>query len=397
MGWQIEIHPDILNIPYGDRKRIIDATQGKKDLINLASGNPDLPMPPFITERLKTSLDSGYASYTNYYGLPELRRKLSQFLKKRWSIDVDSENELLITHGVQEGLYIVMKSIIHPGDEVLIPSPHYAEYELNAIACGSKPVLVPLEEEKGFAPDFDQMEKAITRKTRAVVFCNPNNPLGVVWPLEVLQGIARLAKANNLIVLVDEIYRDFTYTQRPPSIRTLPGMEERTFTFGGFSKSYMMMGLRAGYVIGPAEAMFPIKNLHYCVALCPSSLGQIAALAALDCPKDQLEPIYREFQGRLNLLYQGVKAIPGVSCVEPKGGFYIFPNVKCFGMSSMDLALRLIEDAGVVTLPGTEFGPFGEGYLRLAACINRERIEKGVARLIEFAKAFDSPALKNVL
>ncbi len=386
MGSQIQIHPDILNIPYGDRKRIIDATQGREDLINLASGNPDLPMPAFITERLKASLNSGRASYTNYYGLPELRRKLSQFLREEWGISADPENELLITHGVQEGLYIVMKSIIHPGDEVLIPSPHYAEYELNAIACGSKPVLVPLDEDQGFIPNFDTMERAVTEKTRAVVFCNPNNPLGVVWPREVLQTIASLAKSHNLIVLVDEIYRDFTYAEQPPSIITLPGMEERTFVFGGFSKSYMMMGLRAGYVIGPAEAMFPIKNLHYCVALCPSSLGQIAALAALDCPKEQLKPIYREFGERLETLYQGVKAIPGVRCVEPRGGFYIFPNVSCFGLRSMDLALRLIEEVGVVTLPGTEFGPYGEGYLRLATCVDREQIETGVSRLLEFAK-----------
>ncbi len=389
MGSHIQIHPDILNIPYGDRHRINDATQGRDGLINLASGNPDLSMPPFITERLKASLDSGYASYTNYYGLPELRRKLSQFLKKNCGISADPDTELLITHGVQEGLYIVMKSILHPGDEILIPSPHYAEYYLNAVACGSKPVLVALDEEKGFIPDFDLIERAVTRKTRAVVFCNPNNPLGVVWPRDVLEDISDLAKANNLIVLVDEIYRDFTYTDQPPSISTLPGMAERTFTFGGFSKSYMMMGLRAGYVIGPTEPMFPIKNLHYCVTLCPSSLGQIAALAALDCPKEQLEPLYREFGERLEVLYKGVKAISGVSCVEPKGGFYMFPNVKCFGLSSMDLALLLIEEVGIVTLPGTEFGPYGEGYLRLSTCVNCEQIETGVGRLIEFAKAFD--------
>jgi aminotransferase len=388
MGSTIQIHPDILNIPYGDRKRILDATQGRGDLINLASGNPDLPMPTFITERLKAGVESGHALYTNYYGLPELRAKLSQHLKEKWSIDADPEKELLITHGVQEGLYIVMKSIIHPGDEVLIPSPHYAEYYLNAVACGSKPVLVPLDEEEGFIPDFDRLEGAVTSKTRALVFCNPNNPLGVVWSRDVLEGLAGLAKKHNLLVLVDEIYRDFTFTDQPPPIATLPGMAERTFTFGGFSKSFMMMGLRAGYVVGPAEAMFPIKNLHYCVALCPSSLGQVAALAALDCPKDQLEPIYREFEERLEVLYQGVKGIPGVTSVEPKGGFYLFPNMSCFGMRSMDLALRLIEEAGVVALPGTEFGQLGEGYLRLSTCIKREQIETGVARLVEFARTF---------
>jgi len=385
---RIQIHPDILNIPYGDRKRIIDACRGKEGLANLASGCPDMPVPAFIMERIRAGLDSGYAPYTNYYGLPELREKLSQYLEAECDVEADPEKELLITHGVQEGLYIVMRAILHPGDEVLMPSPHYAEYYLNAIACGGKPVLVPLDEESGFVPDLDRLEKAITRKTRAVVFSNPNNPLGVVWSREVLEGIANLAKAHNLIVVVDEIYREFTYTEQPPSIGALPGMKERTFTLGGFSKAYMMMGLRMGYVVGPAEAMFSIKNLHYCVVLCPSYVGQIAALAALDCPREQLEPMYREFGDRLEMLYRGVMAIPGVSCVRPQGSFYIFPNMSCFGMSSMELALTLIEKAGVVTLPGTEFGPYAEGYLRLAVCAKREQVEMGIARLTKFAREF---------
>ncbi|MBW2120636.1 MAG: pyridoxal phosphate-dependent aminotransferase [Deltaproteobacteria bacterium] len=384
----MEIHPDIRRIPYGDRKRIQDAAEGREDLVNLASGNPDLPMPPFIRDRLKAGFDAGRAPYTNYYGLPELRRRLALSLKEERNITADPEKDLLITHGVQEGLYVVMKSVILPGDEILIPSPHYAEYYLNTVACGGIPVLVPLDEGNGFVPELDRMERAVTPKTRALVFCNPNNPLGVVWSRQVLEGIADLAHRHDLVVLVDEIYRDFTYTEPPPSIITMPGMKERTFVFGGFSKSYMMMGLRVGYVVGPAEAMFPIKNLHYCVTLCPSSPGQIAALAALDCPKDQLQPIYKEFEERLEILYRGVKAIPGVSCVEPKGSFYIFPNMKCFGLGSMDLALRLIEEARVVTLPGTEFGPYGEGYLRLSTCASREEIEKGVGRLREFAETF---------
>ncbi len=190
-------------------------------------------------------------------------------------------------------------------------------------------------------------------------------------------------------MLVDEIYRDFTYTARPFSIAALPGVGGRTFMLGGFSKAYMMMGLRIGYVVGPPEAMFHVKNLHYCVALCPSSLGQLAAQAALECPKDQLEPIYQEFRDRIEMLYQGISAIPGVSCVEPQGGFYLFPNVTRFGQNSMELAIRLIEEAGVVTLPGTEFGPHGEGYLRLSVCAKREGLERGIARLREFAEAFE--------
>jgi aminotransferase len=200
--------------------------------------------------------------------------------------------------------------------------------------------------------------------------------------------LADLAQTRDLVVLVDEIYRDFTYTSRPPSIASLPGMKERTFTFGGFSKSYMMMGLRVGYVVGPAAPMFHVKNLHYCVALCPPSLGQLAALAALECPQEVLDSLYTEFRDRVRFLHDHVASIPGITCVKPQGAFYLFPNVKRFGLSSMDLAIQLIEKAGVTTLPGTEFGPYGEGYLRLSVCAKREQLEKGVARLLEFAHRF---------
>jgi aminotransferase len=345
-------------------------------------------MPPFIRDRMKEDLDRGYARYTNYYGMPELRQKLAERLAEECGILADPEKEVLITVGVQEALYVTMRVILHLGDEVLIPSPHYANYSMNAVACGARPVLVPLDQEKGFIPDRNRLEKAITPKTRVLVFCNPSNPLGVVWPRETLEVFADLAQAHDLAVLVDEIYRDFTYTTRPPSIASLPGMKERTFTFGGFSKSYMMMGLRVGYVAGPGDPMFHVRNLHYCVALCPPSLGQLAALAALDCPRADLDALYDEFRSRLQFLYENVTRIPGVTCVRPRGAFYLFPNMRCFGLSSMDLAIALVEKAGVTTLPGTEFGPCGEGYLRLSVCAKRDQLEKGAARLLEFASNF---------
>jgi aminotransferase len=388
MSNPIRLNPDVLNIPYSDRKRVQDAARGKADLVDLASGNPEMPMPRFIVERVKKDLDAGFMRYTNYYGLPELRQKISERLAAECEIVADPETELLVTAGVQEGLYVVMRAILHPGDEVLLPSPHYANYYLNTVACGARPVLVPLDEKAGFIPDLKRLEQAITPATRALIYCNPSNPLGVVWPTKIIEGLARIAKAHDLLVLVDEIYRDFTYTDRPVSIGALAGMKERTFTFGGFSKSYMMMGLRMGYVTGPAEPMFPIKNLHYCVTLCPPSIGQIAALAALDCPGEELEPLYREFQERVAMLYEGVSSIPGVTCVKPQGSFYIFPNMKRFGLSSMDLAIRLIEKAGVMTIPGPEFGPYGEGYLRLSVCSRRNAVETGIERLVTFAKNF---------
>jgi aminotransferase len=385
-GVDIPLNPLILAIPYGDRKRIMDAARGKVGVINLSSGMPDLPMPPFIVDRLKASLDSAYMPYTNYYGFPELREKIALHLASNFGIRANPETEILVTVGIQEGLYLAMRTILTPGDEVLMPSPHYAEYYLNAVACGAVPILVPLEERDGWVPDIERLEQAITPRTRALVFCNPNNPLGTVWPRKTLEQIAGLVTKHALVVLVDEIYRDFMYTDPPPSIGALPGMAERTFTFGGFSKSFMMMGLRMGFLVAPAQVMRPIKNLHYCVTLCPSYLGQMAALAALDCPKEQLEPMWREYGQRLEILYDGITAIPGVTCVRPQGSFYMFPNISCLGLSAMDLALRLIDEAGVMILPGTEFGPYGEGHFRLSAAAPRDQLRIGLERLQQFAK-----------
>ncbi len=391
MNRRFMLNPDIAGIPPSDRLIIMDATRGKTDLADLSSGNPNMPMPAFIRERLQADLDVGYARYTDFYGLPELRERISGYLKAQCEIDADPGTEVLVTHGVQEGLYIVMRTILLPGDEVLIPSPHYGNYVFNSVACGARPVLVPLRQEDGFQPDCERLEAAITPRTKALVFSNPSNPLGVLWPREALEALARLAEAHNLIVLVDEIYRDYYRSNRPFSIAALPGMKERTFTFNGFSKAYMMMGLRMGYVAGPAELMAYIKQLHYVVALCPSSLGQAAALATFDCPREQVDSVQREFSSLLETLCQSVSTLPGVSCVKPPGGFYVFPNFKRWGLSAMDLSLRLIREAGVLTIPGTEFGPAGDGYLRLSVAAARAQVEKGIERLTRFARAFDTP------
>lgn len=382
----IRINPAVAAIPYGDRKKLKELVDGRKGLVDLMSGNPCTPMPPFIRDRLKQSLDSGLMRYSDYWGLGELRRRLSAWLQAECGIEVDPEEELIMTHGVQEALYVVFRTILKAGDEVLIPSPHYASYLLDTVACGAEPVFVPLAEEDGFVPDIRRLKSLITPRTRLVVYSNPNNPLGVVWPEETIQALAETAREHDLLVVADEIYRDFAVPTPPRSIASLPGMKERTFTCSGFSKSYFMMGLRMGYVAGPAEAIFHLKQLHYVITLCPSVPGQVAALAALECPREQLEPLHREYRDLLELLHRGVAALPGVSCVPPGGSFYVFPNLRRYGRSSMELALELIERAGVMTLPGTEFGALGEGYLRLSVVAGRAEVEEGVRRLTRYAE-----------
>jgi aminotransferase len=386
MAGAIRINPEVAAIPYGDRKRIKTVTEARADVVDLMSGNPDMEMPVFIRDRIKERVDSGPMRYTGYWGAPELRQKLSVKLAAECGVRADPEEEILITHGVQEALYTLMRTVLRRGDEVLIPSPHYANYLLNSVACGAEPVFVSLREEEGFVPCIEDLERAITPKTRLLVFSNPNNPLGITWPDDTIEAIADLARARDLLVAVDEIYRDFAVPNPPTSIASLPGMKERTFTLQGFSKSYFMMGMRVGYVVGPKELIHHVKQLHYILLLCPSTIGQAAALAALDCPREQIEPLRQEFRDKLRLLYQGVMSIPGATCVPPSGTFYLFPNMRCFGMSSLDLTMKLIEEAGVATLPGTEFGSAGESYLRLSVISKREQVEEGIRRLKSFAE-----------
>jgi aminotransferase len=391
MTLNIQIVPQIENIPESKRVPILRACEGKEDLANLSAGNPDMEMPDFITERLKEHINTGLMPYTHYYGLPKLRTALSQNLEDEWNIKTNPETELLITIGVSEALYLIMRTILHPGDEILLPSPHYGSYYQNCIACGAKPVIVPLDEQNGFDPDFELMEKAITPKTKALLFCNPNNPLGTVWSKEILEKLAEFALRHDLIILMDEIYREFTFYDEPFSIGSIPGMRDRTFTLGGFSKSYMMMGLRTGFVTGPAAVIEAVKKLHYCITFCCPISGQIGALAALECPPEEMARIKADFKERIEVLYQSVISIPGVNCTEPKGAFYIFPNFSSFGKTSMDLSIDMIEKANLIALPGTEFGELGEGHLRLSVCARPDRIKLGISRLQEYATKY----LKN--
>ncbi len=385
MADAMRVNPEVAAIPYGDRKRVKAVAEARADLVDLMSGNPDMEMPPCIRERIKARVDSGPMRYTGYWGSRELRQRLSARLASGCGIEADPEEEILITHGVQEALYALMRTVLRRGDQVLIPSPHYASYLLDAVACGAEPVFIPLREEEAFIPRIEDLERAITARTRLLVFSNPNNPLGVTWPEETIESIAHLARTRDLLVAVDEIYRDFAEPEPPLSIASLPGMKERTFTLQGFSKSYFMMGMRIGYVVGPRELIRHVKQLHYVLVLCPSTLGEAAALAALECPPEQIEPLRREFREKLRLLYEGLRSLPGVSCVAPNGTFYLFPNMRCFGLSSLELSLRLIEEVGVATLPGTEFGAAGEGYLRLSVVAGRKRVAEGLRRLKVFA------------
>ena len=378
------INPDVAAIPMSEREAIWKAMQGRNGLANLASGNPEMVMPEPVRRAMRVHVDEGYARYTDYYGFKELREGISGMLERDWSLTVDSEESIILTCGVQQGLYVVMRSILKPDDEVIIPSPHYGSYYQNTLACGAKPVLVPLAESENFVPDVERLTAAVSAKSRAIVFCNPNNPLGVVWSHQTLKSLADFARTHDLLVLVDEIYRDYTYNGEPLSIGALPGMAQRTFTFGGFSKSHLMMGLRIGFVAGPPALMHTVKKLHYCVVLCPSAISQAAARAALKCTDADLAPIRSHFAAKLDHLYRRIKALPGVSCVAPGGSFYVFPNFSRYDSDAMTFAIRLIEEAGVVTLPGTEFGELGQGHLRLSVCASEAEVFEGIRRLEAF-------------
>lgn len=387
-GRSFRLNNAVAAIPEGDRKLVRNYVAGRKDLIDLSKGNPSVVLPEYIRAKIKEEVDSGFMRYTDFWGMSELKEKVAERLIADSGISADPESEIIITHGVQEGLYIAMRTLLSEGDEVLVPTPHYGNFYLNSIACGAVPVFVPLRENRGFIPESGDLEKAITPKTRVLVYSNPNNPLGVTWPEETIEELAELALRHDLMVITDEVYRDFAEPAPPVSMASLPGMKERTITLQGFSKNFFMMGLRVGYLTGPAGITFHIKQLHYVVLLSPARLAQFAALAALDCPKEEIEPLLADFRERLGHLHRGIEEVPGMSCVKPNGTLFIFPNTRSYGLKSLDLTLKIIDEAGVVTLPGTEFGDAGEGYLRLSVCATREEIDEGVRRLKMFGERF---------
>ena len=321
--------------------------------------------------------------YTSNSGMPELRQELSRYLKAHYKLNYDPDSELLITVGVSEGLDLTMRAILDPGDEVIIPDPHYVSYDACVILAGGTPIMVPTNQESNFEISAADIEARVTDKTKAILIGYPANPTGAVMPREKLAQIAEVAWRHQLLVISDEIYARLVYGVEHTCFATLPEMKESTILLGGFSKAYAMTGWRIGYAAADKEVIASMTKIHQYTMLCASIMGQVAAIEALKSGESSIAEMVEEYNRRRLAMVQGLNDI-GLSCFEPRGAFYAFPSIKSTGMTSEEFAEKLLIEEKVAAVPGPAFGQCGEGYIRCCYATSLADIEEALSRMGRF-------------
>ncbi|OGN94901.1 MAG: aspartate aminotransferase [Chloroflexi bacterium RBG_13_50_21] len=353
---------------------------GRK-IIHLEIGQPDFETFDNIKRAGINAINEGLTRYTPPIGIKNLREVIAQDAGCRRGLDFHPD-QVVVSPGAKPNLFFPTLALIEPGDEVIYPNPGFPTYEAMIRVAGGIPVPVPLLEEKNFSFDLDAFNQLVNDRTRLVILNSPSNPTGGVIPLADLQQIAAAAQQYNCWVLSDEIYARIVYDHDSvPSIAALPGMMDRTIIVDGFSKTYAMTGWRLGFGIMPKELADKVQLLLTHSVGCTSHFVQVAGIEALSGPQEQVDSVVAEYQHRRNVIVDGLNSIPGVTCQRPLGAFYVFPNIKSFGCTSSELANLLLDNAGVAVLPGSSFGEYGEGYLRLVYSNSIENIELAMERI----------------
>jgi len=368
--------------PSGIRK-FFDVVSEMPDAISLGVGEPDFDTPWHIRDEGIYSLEKGRTFYTSNAGLKELKVEVSKFLSRRYEMNYDYNNEIIITVGGSEAIDIAMRAMLDPGDEVLIPQPSFVAYEPCAILANGTPVIIDLEEKDEFRLTKEQLEAAITPKTKLLVFPFPNNPTGAVMEKKDLEEIAKIVIEHDLYVLSDEIYSELTYLDKHISIASMEGMRERTIIINGFSKSHAMTGWRLGYACGPELIIEQMLKIHQFAIMCAPTTSQYAAVDALKNGDEDVEKMREEYNGRRRFLLHRFKEM-GLRCFEPYGAFYMFPNIQEFGMTSEEFASRFLQEEKVAVVPGTAFGACGEGFLRISYAYSLESLKLALERMEKF-------------
>lgn len=363
-------------------EKALHLEQEGKRVIHLELGRPDFDTPVHIKQAAGRALDQGIVHYTSNYGLLELRQAIADKLQKENGLSFNPRSEIIVTTGANEAIFCAIMATVNPGDEVLVPDPSWLNYFYCIALAGGRAVSVPLREKKGFRLDPKEVARAVTRRTRMLIVSTPHNPTGSVLSEDDLKALASLASEQNLLVLSDEIYEKLVYDgARHYSIGSLPGMRERTLTVNGFSKAYSMTGWRLGYVAGPRELIDVVIRVHQYTAVCATSFAQTGAIEAYRSGQESVEEMRQEFTRRRALILDRLERMEGVVTARPEGAFYVFPSIRDLGRSSEAVANHLLEDALVATVPGSAFGKYGEGYLRLAYCSSYENIEEAMERV----------------
>ncbi len=368
--------------PSGIRK-YFDLVNEMEDGISLGVGEPDFATPWHIRDEGIYTLEKGRTHYTSNAGLVELKIEIAKFLQRRYDLEYDCKKEIMVTVGGSEAIDIAFRAMLDPGDEVLIPQPSYVSYLPCTVLANGKPVVIELKAENEFRLTPEQLEAAITEKTKILVLPYPNNPTGAVMEREDLEKIAEVIKKHDIFVLSDEIYSELTYLENHVSIASLPGMKERTIVINGFSKSHAMTGWRLGYACGPELIIKQMLKIHQYAIMCAPTNSQYAAVEALKNGDPDVAKMREEYNGRRRYLLHRFKEM-GLECFEPFGAFYMFPCIKEFGMTSEEFVTELLHAQRVAVVPGTAFGDCGEGYLRISYAYSLENLRVAMDRIEAF-------------
>ena len=366
--------------PSGIRK-FFDIVSEMDDAISLGVGEPDFDTPWHIRDEGIYSLEKGRTFYTSNAGLKELKIEICNYLERRFHLTYNYANEVLVTVGGSEAIDIALRTMVNPGDEVLIPQPSYVSYEPCAVLADAVPVIINLKAENEFRLTAQELRDAITDKTKVLVLPFPNNPTGAIMEKKDLEEIAEVILEKDLFVISDEIYSELTYKADHVSIASIPGMQERTILINGFSKSYAMTGWRLGYAAAPVDFIKAMVRVHQYINTCAASFVQEAGITALEKAEPDVQEMVKEYARRRDYMVSAINSMDGVSCKTPGGAFYVFMNIKSFGMSSADMANYLLEEAKIATVPGSAFGSQGEGYVRFSYACSYERIVEGMERM----------------
>ena len=370
----------IAKLPKSGIRDFFELVNAMDDVISLGIGEPDFVTPWHIREASIYALENGHTSYTSNLGLLSLREEICRYVKGHYGIEYDPVSECIVTVGVSEGLDLVLRAIINPGDEIIYHEPCYVSYAPGIQMAHGVPVVVQTYEKNDFALDPEDLRRAITPKTKAILLNFPCNPTGATMPLDKLKEVAQIAIDNDILIITDEIYSELTYEGEHVSIASLPGMRERTVFLHGFSKAYAMTGYRIAYACGPFEIIDAMMKIHQYSMLCAPINGQEAAVEALKNGKVEMERMKHEYRNRRNVITKRLNDM-GLKCFKPVGAFYVFPNITSSGLSSTEFATRLLHEQNVAVVPGVAFGACGEGFVRCAYAASIDDIIEAMDRI----------------
>jgi len=380
----VRVAAAVRDIPRSGIRDFFEVVQSMGDVISLGIGEPDFVTPWHIREAAIYSLERGKTGYTSNLGLPRLRRSISDYVERGFGLRYDSHSEILVSVGVSEAIDLALRALLDPGDEVLYHEPCYVSYAPSIVLAGGVARAIATRPEDGFALRAEDVERAIGPRTRVLMLNFPTNPTGATLGPEEVAAIAEVCVRRDLVVLSDEIYSELTYEGgQHHSIASQPGMRERTVFLHGLSKAFAMTGFRVGFACGPAEVIDAMMKIHQYAILCAPITSQEAAIEALDRGAESVVIMRREYELRRNYIVAALGDI-GLECHKPRGAFYVFPRIASTGLTSKEFSLRLLREKKVAVVPGTAFGPSGEGYVRCSFATGMDQIKIAMERIAEF-------------